>query len=83
MACIELPKIELPRLPAPLSIEPPSLPALSADVTICCKLVAFRFGPYVPLGPLVINPGVIALINAAADAVEGFLDAIPLECPRE
>lgn len=83
MACVELPKIDLPKLPSPLSIAPPQLPSLSADATICCKLVSFSIAPKVPLPPIAINPAVVAAVNTAMDAVEAYLSAIPISCPRE
>jgi len=86
MACLPLPDVDLPTLPSPLTITPPS-PSLGADVSaeLCCKLVSFDLSVFIviPIPPLTINPAVIALINEALDKIDAFLDALPLDCPRE
>ncbi len=83
MACLELPPIDLPTLPSPLSIEPPDLGTLSADATICCKLFSVKIPLSIPLGPLVINPGVIIAINQTIKKLREFKAALPLRCARE
>lgn len=83
MACIPLPKAPRVTSPFPFSIEPPELPSASPSLTVCCKLFAFPIKVPLPLGPLVINPGVIATVNAAMDVVDAFIDSLAFECPRE
>ena len=83
MACIPLPDVQLPQLPTPLTLTPPALPDLSADVDICCKLISLDLSIPIPIPPLTITPTVIALINEALSKIDSYLDAIPLDCPRE
>lgn len=87
MACIPLPKLDLPTLPAPLSLTPPAPPTVSIDANLpfCCKVasLAGSFSIPIPIPPLVLNPAVIAIINAALGAVDAYLDALPLSCPKE
>ncbi len=83
MACIPLPTLELPALPTPFGISPPQLPELTGDLGLCCKLVPYSYKPAIPLSAAVINPTVIALVNAMRFAVLAYLDALPLSCPRE
>lgn len=84
MACIPLPAVTPPVLPAPFSIAPPAPPAISVALTACCKLsVIPPLTIPIPIPPLVLNPAVIATINAALQTVDAYLDALALPCPRE
>lgn len=75
----------LPPLPDifPLTLTPPTLPPISGDLTICCKLVQFVFVPILPVGPILINSAVMAVINAQIAIVNGFIRAMQLPCPKE
>ncbi len=83
MACLELPGVALPQLPSPFSIEPPGLPGISVSVAFCCKLPSFSLSFPFSLPSATINPGVIALVNTALKVIDGYLDAVPIDCPRE
>jgi hypothetical protein len=76
--------IAIPSLPdiTPLTLEPPALPPFAGDLTICCKLIEFSWTPVIPLGPLVINSTVMALINAQIAIINTWLDVLAVECPR-
>ncbi len=73
-----------PTLPSPFSIPSPPTPPLPSDLTLCCKIVDF---PPLPglgsLGSAGIPPEVMAAIRGGVAEVLGFLDKIPLKCPRE
>lgn len=83
MACIPLPAVALPVLPAPFSIDPPELPAITIGAEFCCKLPTLSVTPLIPIPAAILNPAVIALINAASDVINAYIDALPLDCPRE
>lgn len=85
MACLKLPVPPLPPLPLPFNVAPPPLPPIpSIDLQFCCKLpLPFPPLPPIPFPPIVINPGVILLINAAMLVIETYLDALEVRCPRE
>lgn len=83
LACIPLPDIEFPKLPFPLSVSPPELPAIDLSANLCCYNPKFSYHPVLPLSPLVLNPTAMAIISAAVDAIEAYKDAIPLDCPRQ
>ncbi len=83
MACLPLPIPQLPTLPSGFSVEAPGLPEFSGDIALCCKLVHYNFEFPITLGPLVINSTLLIAINAAIDTVQAYLDALPLDCPRD
>lgn len=83
MACIELPKPAIPKLPSPFSIAPPALPSVSVDASLCCKLVQFTGKLPITLPAATFNPTVIKLINAAIDVINDYKLALPLKCPLE
>jgi hypothetical protein len=83
--CIEAPTLAPPTLGLGLSLAPPALPAFSGDLGLCCKTVPYSV-PALPL-PLPVGaltaPGVQASLNAAFDAINQYLNAIPPDCPLE
>lgn len=84
MACIPLPPIPFPVLPSGFSVSPPALPPVPVSGAVCCKQIAFSaVSPPLPLPPLVVNPAFIAALTAAMKVVQTYIDAIPLECPKE
>lgn len=83
MACTPLPQVSAPELPAPLSIDPPSV-SVEFDAAMCCKIIPFAAAtPPIPLPPLTLNPAVNAIITENIALVQAFLDSLPLECPKE
>jgi hypothetical protein len=83
MACIPLPDVALPTLPSPLTLTPPD-PGISFDPELCCKLLPFPVAtPPISLPPAVINGATLAILTNALSAVQTYLDALPLDCPRE
>jgi hypothetical protein len=84
MPCLPLPALPLPSIPAPFSLIPelPKVPSIQLDV--CCQ--AINLGEPnipIPLPPLVLNTGVIQLMNKGIAVVRAYLDALPIDCPRE
>lgn len=88
MPCVAAPTPPLPSLPAGLSLAPtlptPSVPTAASPAQLpCCTLP--KVPPFTlpsPVGPLVMNPAFVGALRAATQAVEQFLDALPLACPR-
>lgn len=81
MSCVA---VDLPPVPTPpaFAISPPAPPDFPG-VNLCCKLLAFGVPvPPVSLG-VAVPPAALAAINTALETVEAYLDALPLECPRE
>lgn len=82
MACIPVPAVVVPTLPAPLSIDFGALPSISTP-GLCCNLLApITLVPPIPLPAAVLNPAVLATINAALHQVQDFLDHLEVPCPR-
>lgn len=83
MACVPLPKVEVPKLPAPLTIEP-TVPEFSFAPALCCKVLPFPLAtPPIPLPPGTINPAVIAIVNNATAQITKFLNSLTIPCPKE
>lgn len=85
MPCTPVPKPALPTPPAGLTISAP-LPAPDVpNVNLpCCTL------PKLPpikipnaLGPMVIPAAWIATLRQGLEQLDQYLDAIPLDCPRQ
>lgn len=78
----------MPSLPAGLTLAapmptPPNVTAAIPAQLPCCTLPtvpAFKIPN--PLGPLVFNPAVVGVLSSALQAMETFLDQLPLSCPR-
>ncbi len=84
MPCIELTLPEPPDLGFGLSIAPIELPPFSGELDLCCKIVAFATPPIpIPLPAGTMNASVTALLTNALNAVQAYLDALPLDCPME
>ena len=83
MPCLKLPALPAPQLPAPLSLSL-SLPSLSFDLELCCKLppVPIQIPP-IPLPPLVLNPAIIATLNAFITQVVQYVNSLSVPCPIE
>lgn len=83
MSCKVFGPIPTPPDIFPLTVEPPALPPIGGDLDICCKLVSFSWTPVIPLGPLVINSGVMAVIAAQIAIINSYLDVLTIPCPRD
>lgn len=84
MACVPIPQVPNPELPFPLTIAPPETPDPGFSADLCCKILAFTIPtPPIPLPPGTVNPATAALITSNLAAVQAYLDALPLKCPRE
>jgi hypothetical protein len=82
--CLTLPAPTLPKLPAPLSISLPAIPAIPGLPNLCCKLPPIPIPPIpIALPALILNPAVIATLNANIAIVQSYLRALPLKCPLE
>lgn len=84
MSCKLGPVVPLPILPAPYSIAPPALPPLpDSTLDFCCRQVGFTIPPLPPIFPPGVTVAFPAILNAMLAAVEAYLDALPLTCPKE
>lgn len=83
MPCVELPKLPVPQLPSPFTIAI-ALPTASFDFSLCCKLLPFAIAtPPIPIPPIVLNPAVIAALNAGVATVIGYINSLAVPCPLE
>lgn len=84
MACLPIPVLPFPVLPAGFSISPPSPYPLPYPPGICCQVIGFPIPtPPITLPPFIVNSTFIAALNAAMSVVKTYTDAIPLKCPKE
>ncbi len=85
MSCVPIPDVPVPTLPEPLSIpipEPPTVPELPE--LFCCKLPIPPIPPLpVKLGPIIVNSGVIAILNVYVARMQAYIHSIPNKCPLE
>jgi hypothetical protein len=83
MACVPIPPLPLIELPPGITLGA-SVPTLSFDETLCCKIASFSFAtPPIPLPPLVLQPAIIATINTALAALAAYHASLPFDCPLE
>jgi len=86
--CVDLPHPPpVPPLPFPLTIAP-TFPVVSFDAALCCKILPFPLvTPPFPLPPGTLNPAVVQAIvlslTNAMQAIQNYIDALPLDCPFE
>ena len=84
MACVPIPEIPLPSLPFPITIAPPATPDPGFAADLCCKILQFSIPtPPIPLPVGVVNPATSAIIKSNLAIVMAYIDAIPVNCPRE
>ena len=84
MACAPIPELPMPELPGGITLAPPETPDPGFSADLCCKILQFTVPtPPIPLPPLVVNPATSAIIKTTMAAVQAYLDAIPVKCPRE
>lgn len=82
MACLPLPKASVPSI-APLSVSA-TIPALAFDPDLCCKIPIPQVAtPPIPLGPGILNPTVLAVIQSQLAIVVGFVNSLSIPCPKE
>lgn len=83
MPCITTPTLPIPQLPAPLSISI-ELPIPSISIGLCCKLPIPPIPiPPIPLPAVVLNPAIIATLNAYIRTAVEYISSIPLNCPLD
>lgn len=83
MPCLKLPTVTAPTLPAPLSLAL-SLPSVSFDLNLCCKLPPVPIPlPPIPLPAVVLNPAIIATLNAFIGQVVTYINSLSVPCPIE
>ena len=83
MACIPIPDVPVPTLPAGISITP-TLPSQDFDAALCCKVLQIEIKPPpIPIPPLLLNPAVNAVIATTIKGVQDYIDALPHDCPKE
>jgi hypothetical protein len=86
MACIPVPSLPFPVLPAPLSLSPPlpPTPPTVPGAILCCKLPPVPPPPIpIPIPPLILNPALLASLNAFIDQARAYINSLPLKCPVE
>lgn len=80
MPCVDVPTPALPTLPPGLSI--PALPAPPAvTVGACCQSVTLPAIP-LPASLGVLTSSAIVVINQQLAALQAYIDALPVTCPR-
>lgn len=83
MACVPIPDIPVPTLPAGISLTP-TLPSFDFDENLCCKILQLELKPPpIPIPPLLLNPGVNAAIASTVKGVQDYIDRLPHDCPKE
>lgn len=86
MPCTLQPSLPpLPTLPSPFTLGV-TLPVISFDPTLCCKLLPAPVTiPHPPLPPLIFNSALAVAINAGLAVIVAYTRALALriECPRE
>lgn len=86
MPCTPGIAVTAPDLPSPLSLTPPD-PSVSFDASLCCKLPIVPLGAslsdFVTIPPIILNPAVIAILNALIDKAIVFVNLKPIDCPLE
>lgn len=74
----------IPELPAPLSLALPTIELPTFELGICCKLPPIPNPlPPIPLPTLVLNPAIVAALNAYIAQALSYIRLRPFECPLE
>lgn len=83
MACT--PGLAIPTPPdiSPLTLAPPSLPPISGDLNVCCKILSFSWTPVIPIPAEVLNSAVMGAIVAQVAIANAWLDGLGYRCARE
>ncbi len=87
MGCAVLPHIPIPTLPFPFTIGLPTTPPVNFDLNLCCKILSIHIPP-LPIIPglselIVATPGLVSTIQNAIQAINAYIDLLPLACPLE
>jgi len=83
MACIPIPDVPLPTLPDGITIAP-TLPSQDFDPALCCKVLNLPVStPPIGIPPVLLNPGVNAILKNAIKGVQSYIDQLPHDCPKE
>ena len=84
MSCELNPLPPPPVLPAPYSIDPPALPPLpDSSIGFCCRQVGFTVPALLPPFPPGVSAAFATAITEMLTAVEDYIDALPIACPKE
>lgn len=84
MPCRIVPKLPAPVLPSPFSVTPPKLPQVTFAPDLCCQVVTFLTPTVpIPLGAVLVNPACVTTLREAISAMQTFVEAAIIECPRE
>lgn len=82
--CLKLPTLPIPQLPAPLTLTLPALPELPGLPAFCCKLPPLPISiPPIPIPSLILNPAVIATLNAFITSALSYINSLAISCPLE
>ena len=83
MACVPIPDVPVPELPAGISIAP-TFPSQDFDASLCCKILNIPITvPPIPIPPLLLNPAVNTAIATAIKGIQDYLDKLQHDCPKE
>lgn len=84
MACVPIPVIQQPPLPAGFGFSPPDPFPLPYPNDICCQTIPFpAVAPPLPLPSFILNLAFIAAVTAGIGVAQAYMDSIPLTCPKE
>lgn len=82
--CLKVTLPAPPSLGGGLSIAPPSLPAFSGSLDVCCKSIPWATPTYVPpFTAAVFNPAVALALSAAIGLVQDYINGLLPDCPLE
>lgn len=84
MGCISIPKPILPNPPSPFSFAVPIVaPSFSVPNLCCIPPVFAPFTPQIPMPSVLFNPATITALRAVMKAAQAYIDAFPIDCPRD
>lgn len=81
MPCLTVPFPPIPTPPVPFSLPAIPLPVLPA-LGLCCR-IPYPYPPvFPPLPELPFPPGVAEILAAQLAIFRGYIDLLPIDCPR-
>lgn len=84
MPCLKGPTITIPTLPAPLSFGVSIDGGFSFAIDLCCKIPPVKIPfPPIPIPAVILNPAVIAILNAQIAIVTALINSLSVPCPLE
>lgn len=84
MACVPIPVVPEPTLPAPLGVTPPPIPDVPGIPNLCCKLPLPPIPPIpISIPPTVLSPAFIATLNAYLKVAVDYINSLHPKCPLE